>query len=123
MKQSNVIAFEFGISYINSTIYTTNSHPISVPSANWELKANATVLNKLICLSVHWDQNNHSNPKKGYLYVNGKEILSFRTNYKRSHNSNTKFYLDQKTKIMENWMEKYYIYMFQPEKLNIKKLF
>ena len=62
------------------------------------MKANATELNKLICLSVHWDQNNVSGVKKGNLYVNGKEIVSFTTNQKLSHNSNTKFYLGSKNK-------------------------
>ena len=69
-----------------------------VPSSKWQLKANATELNKLICLSVHWDQNDIRGLPKGNLYVNGKEIFSFNTNYTRNHNSNMKFYLGSKNK-------------------------
>ena len=76
----------------------TNSSPISVPNSKWQLKANAIEINKLICLSVHWDQNNLNPPKKGQLYVNGKEISSFKTDNKKSHNSNTKLYLGSKNK-------------------------
>ena len=95
---SRPLPFSFGVSYWNSLLYITNSSRNSVPNINWELKANATELNKLICLSVHWDQNNVSGVKKGNLYVNGKEIVSFTTNQKLSHNSNMKFYLGSKNK-------------------------
>ena len=57
------------------------------------MKANATEINKLICLSSHWDQNNTSGVKKGKLYANGKEIVSFTTIQKLSHNVNMKLYL------------------------------
>ena len=77
----------------------TNSSPISVPNSKWQLKANAIEINKLICLSVHWDQNNLNPPKKGQLYVNGKEISSFKTDNKKSHkNLNMKIYLGSKNK-------------------------
>ena len=93
---SNPLPFDFGVSYQNSLLYLTNSSRNSVSNSNWELKANATAINKLICLSSHWDQNNLSGVKKGNLYVNGKEIVSFTTTRKLSHNSNTKFYLGSK---------------------------
>ena len=53
---------------------------------------------KLIRLSVHWDQNDHSDPKKGNLYVNGKEICSFLTSYNMTTEKNIKFYLRSKNK-------------------------
>ena len=62
------------------------------------MKANATQVNKLICLSVHWDQNNVRGVKKGKLYVNGKEIVSFTTNQKLNHSANTKLYLGSTNK-------------------------
>ena len=79
-------------------LYLTNSSRNSVPNSNWELKANATEINKLICLSSHWDQNNTSGIKKGNLYVNGKEIVSFTTSQTIRHNSNMKFYLGSKNR-------------------------
>ena len=90
--------FNFGISYRNSLLYITNSSAYSISNSRWQLKANAKEINKLICLSVHWDQNNLSGGKKGKLYVNGKEIVSFITNSKLSHNANMKFYLGSKNK-------------------------
>ena len=95
---NQLLPFDFGVSYRNSFLYITNSSRNTVPNSNWELKANVTQINKLICLSSHWDQNNLSGVKKGNLYVNGKEIVSFTTNQKLSHNSNTKFYLGSKNK-------------------------
>ena len=74
----------------------TNTSPISI--STWQFKANAIEINKLICLSVHWDQNNLYPPKKGQLYVNGKEIYSFKTDDKKYNNTNTKFYLGSKNK-------------------------
>ena len=62
------------------------------------MKSNATEINKLICLSSHWDQNNLSRVKKGNLYVNGKEIVSLTTSQKLSHGVNTKLYLGSKNK-------------------------
>ena len=59
--------FNFDISYRNSFLYITNSFPTTVPNNRWKFKANATELDKSICLSVHWDQNNIRNPKKGNL--------------------------------------------------------
>ena len=79
-------------------MYIGNSSKVVITNSEWELKANATQINKLICLSTHWDQNNITNPAKGYLYVNGKEICSFYTNYKKSHNSSTKMYIGSKNK-------------------------
>ena len=90
--------FDFGISYRNSLLYITNSSQNAVPNSNWELKANATEINKLICLSSHWDQNNVRGVKKGKLYVNGKEIVSFLTTSKLYHGVNTKLYLGSKNK-------------------------
>ena len=89
---------DFGISYLLSNLYIANSSISMVPNSKWKFKANATEINKLICLSVHWDQNNVSGPPKGNLSVNGKEIVSFTTSRKLSHNSNMKFYLGSKTK-------------------------
>ena len=93
-----VLLNDIGISYILSELNITNAIPTTVPNNRWQLKANATELNKLICLSCHWDQNNTSGNKKGKLYVNGKEIFSFTTSQKSSHHSNTKFYLGSKNK-------------------------
>ena len=93
-----VLLDDIGISYILSELYITNAFPSTVPNSKWQLKANAKELNKLIFLSVYWDQNNISADKKGKLYVNGKEIFSFRTSSKLSHNANTKFYLGSKNK-------------------------
>ena len=70
---------DLGISYKYSSLHVSNSFPLSVPNSSWELKANAIQINKLICLSAHWDQKNTNNPKEGKIYVNGKEIFSFFT--------------------------------------------
>ena len=83
----NTLPFDFSVSYKNSLLYIMNSTQNAVPNSRWQLKANATELKKLICLSVHWDQNNIiSVNRKGKLYVNGKEIVSFYTANKLSHN-------------------------------------
>ena len=96
--RNSMIIFDIGVSYINSSLYITNSSIDMVPNSRWQLKANAKEINKLICLSVHWDKSNIGKPHKGNLYVNGKEIVSFSTKYNYSHNSNTKFYLGSKNK-------------------------
>ena len=95
---SHPLPFDFGVSYRNSLLYLTNSSRNSISNSNWELKANATQIRKLICLSIHWDQNNVRGVKKGNLYVNGKELVSFTTNQKLSHSVNTKLYLGSKNK-------------------------
>ena len=92
------LPFDFGISYRNSLLYITNSSQNSLPSSRWQLKANATEINKLICLSSHWEQDNNSGVKKGNLYVNGKEIVSFLTTSRLYHSRNTKLYLGSKNK-------------------------
>ena len=85
----------FGISFIQNNFYVSNSSPYQV--TNWQTKPNGFETNKLICLSSHWDQNNLNRPKKGKLYINGKEIHSFYTLFKKSHDSSTKFYLGSKS--------------------------
>ena len=95
---NHILAFDYGVSYNHSSLYITNSSPISVPNSYWELKANATQINKLIYLSIHWNQNNTNNPKEGNLYVNGKEIFSFRTSDTKSHISTMKLYLGSTNK-------------------------
>ena len=95
---SNKLNDDYGLSYISSTMYIGNSDKLLVQNNEWELKANTTQINKLMCVSVHWDQNNVTNPKKGNLYVNGKEICSFHTNFKKSHTSTTKLYVGSKNK-------------------------
>ena len=64
---SQAIPLHFGISYQNSLLYITNTSRNAVPNSRWQLKANATEIKKLTCLSVHFDQNNTSGGKKGKL--------------------------------------------------------
>ena len=47
------------------------------PLANFKTKANAGELNKLICLSVHWD--NYTTPvgNNSSIYCNGKKLANF----------------------------------------------
>ena len=45
---------------------------VQVKAADWKSKANATTLNKWICLSVHWDV-----PGASSVWVNGKKVKSF----------------------------------------------
>ena len=45
---------------------------VQVKAADWKSKANATALNKWICLSVHWDV-----PGASSVWVNGKKVKSF----------------------------------------------
>ena len=93
---SQPIPLHFGISYRNSLLYVTNSSRNAVSNSRWQLKANATEINKLICLSIHYDKNNTSGVKQGKLYVNGKEIVSFLTSYNLATIANMKFYLGSK---------------------------
>ena len=75
-SQSQVSDY-YGVSFILNNFYVTNASPYQV--RNWQTKANGFEINKIICLSSHWEQDNLANPKKGKLFVNGKEIHSFRT--------------------------------------------
>ena len=45
---------------------------VQVKAADWKSRANATALNKWICLSVHWDV-----PGASSVWVNGKKVKSF----------------------------------------------
>ena len=85
----------YGISFISNEFCIGNAFPHKV--TNWQFKANGFETNKIICLSSHWEQDNLGNPKHGRLYVNGKEIRSFYTNYKKSFGASTKFYLISKS--------------------------
>ena len=85
----------YGVSFIQNKFCVTNAFPYEVK--NWQTKANGFETNTLICLSSHWEQENLGNPKHGRLYVNGKEIHSFYTNFKQSFVSSTKFFLGSKS--------------------------
>ena len=85
----------YGISFVSNNFYVGNSFPHQ--ARNWQLKANGLETNKLICLSCHWEQDNLGNPKHGKLDINGKEIHSFYTNFRKSFVASTKFYLGSKS--------------------------
>ena len=85
----------YGISFHQNKFCIGNAFPYE--ARNWQLKANGLVVNKLICVSSHWEQNNLGNPKHGELFVNGKEIHSFYTLTRKSYNASTKFYLGSKS--------------------------
>ena len=77
----------YGISFHQNKFCVGNAFPY---------EANGLEVGKLVCISLHWEQNNLGNPKHGKLFVNGKEIHSFYTNFKRSYNA-SKFYLGSKS--------------------------
>ena len=93
-SQSQVTDY-YGISFSLNNFYVGNAFPHQV--RNWQTKANGLETNKLICLSCHWEQDNLGNPKHGKLYINGKEIHSFYTNFRKSFVASTKFYLGSKS--------------------------
>ena len=45
-------------------------------SSDWQLEADASVLNKWICLSVHWDVP--AGAGKSSCWMNGKKVKTFR---------------------------------------------
>ena len=49
---------------------------ITVTSSDWQTKADASVLNKWHCLSVHWDVP--AGAGKSSCWVNGKKVKTFR---------------------------------------------
>ena len=56
--------------FINIGTGNVNGHN---PHASFKSKANASILNTWICLSVHWNIAS----EKSYVYVNGKKICNF----------------------------------------------
>ena len=86
---------KIGISFYRGKFCVGNVFPYV--AKNWQYKANGLEVNKLICISCHWDQNNLGNPKHGKVFVNGKEIHSFYTLSRQSYNASTKFYLGSKS--------------------------
>ena len=57
-----------------SGVHGTNN--VEVTSSDWQTKADASVLNKWICLSVHWDVP--AGAGKSSCWVNGKKVKTFR---------------------------------------------
>ena len=49
---------------------------VDLTSSDWQTKADASVLNKWICLSVHWDVP--AGAAKSSCWVNGKKVKTFR---------------------------------------------
>ena len=47
------------------------------PHASYQTKANAGVLNKWICLSIHWDMDTTPNADESSVYCNGKKLATF----------------------------------------------
>ena len=58
--------------FINIGTGVVNGHQ---PHAAFKNKANATLLNKWICLSLHWDIAT----KTSFVYINGQEICQFQS--------------------------------------------
>ena len=71
-----------------SGVHTVNN--IEVTSSDWQTKADASVLNKWHCLSIHWDVPAGAN--KSSCWVNGKKVKTFRA--KTSPGSNTMVFGD-----------------------------
>ena len=59
---------------IISGVHGTNN--VEVTSSDWQAKADASVLNKWHCLSVHWDVP--AGAGKSSCWVNGKKVKTFR---------------------------------------------
>ena len=71
-----------------SGVHTVNN--IELTSSDWKTKADASVLNKWICLSTHWDVP--AGAGKSGCWVNGKKVKTFRA--KTSPGSNTMVFGD-----------------------------
>ena len=54
----------------------SGANNIEVTSSDWQTKADALVLNKRICLSIHWDVP--AGAWKSSCWVNGKKVKTFR---------------------------------------------
>ena len=82
-NQGKFIAYKPTNNLLISGVHGTNN--VEVTSSDWQTKADASVLNKWHCLSVHWDVPAGAN--KSSCWVNGKKVKTFRA--KTSPGSNT----------------------------------